>query len=368
MDLLANNSFAELLVDHTPPCLSIYQPTHRSHPDNAQDPIRFRNLVGQLEASLRKQHARQVIDALLAPFHQLADDAAFWNHTFDGLAVLGSAGLFRVFRLQRPVVEVAIVADSFHTKPLVRILQSADRYQVLGLSQGRARLFEGNRDALDEIELGAAAADTLAQAQPDPDRAVPTRGDRQGKPEHSDVDRERFFRAVDRAVLEHHSRPSGLPLMLVALPEHHTLFRSVSHNPQLLAEGLRIDPDAVTTSQLREMAWRAIEPQYLERLAALVDAFGAALGTGLAGETLDDVAAAAASGRVASLLVEAGRHIGGRVDDQTGRVQQADITDPNVGDLLDDVAEMVLRRGGEVVLVPTERMPTKTGLAATYRF
>jgi hypothetical protein len=37
-----------------------------------------------------------------------------------------------------------------------------------------------------------------------------------GKKDEADIDAERFFRAIDRAVLEHHSRPSGLPLMLAA--------------------------------------------------------------------------------------------------------------------------------------------------------
>ena len=50
---------------------------------------------------------------------------------------------------------VAIVADSFHTKPLMRIVQSADRYQILALSRDSARLFEGNRDRVDEIDLEA---------------------------------------------------------------------------------------------------------------------------------------------------------------------------------------------------------------------
>ena len=32
----------------SPPCISLYQPTHRRHPDNQQDPIRFRNLVTEV--------------------------------------------------------------------------------------------------------------------------------------------------------------------------------------------------------------------------------------------------------------------------------------------------------------------------------
>ena len=65
------------------------------------------------------------------------------------------------------------------------------------------------------------------------------------KKDEVDVDADRFFRAVDRAVLEHHSRPSGLPLILAALPEHHNLFRQVSQNSFLLVDGIDIHPDAL---------------------------------------------------------------------------------------------------------------------------
>jgi hypothetical protein len=52
VNTLNNNYAAELLDNCNPPCLSLYQPTHRRHPDNQQDPIRFGNLVKQLEESL----------------------------------------------------------------------------------------------------------------------------------------------------------------------------------------------------------------------------------------------------------------------------------------------------------------------------
>jgi len=47
--------------------------------------------------------------------------------------------------------------------------------------------------------------------------------------------------------------------------------------------------------------------------------------------------------------------------------QQDPIDSPEVDDLIDDVMEAVLRTGGEVIVVPAERMPTDTGLAATFR-
>ena len=64
------------------------------------------------------------------------------------------------------------------------------------------------------------------------------------KQDEIDADAQRFFRVLDRAVLEHHSEPSRLPLILAALPENQSLFRQVSHNPSLISDGIDIDPDA----------------------------------------------------------------------------------------------------------------------------
>ncbi|MGE5667962.1 MAG: hypothetical protein ACM338_07190, partial [Betaproteobacteria bacterium] len=223
MKMVTTDHLREVRAAHEPPCISLYQPTHRHHPDNKQDPIRFRNLVDGAEASLRQRYPNVEVRRLLGPFRALADDQEFWNHTLDGLAVLGSRGTFRVFQLQRAVPELTIVADSFHLKPLVRILQSADRYQVLCLSRREAKLYEGNRDALDEVDLAEGVPRTITEALGDeltePHRTVASyggsgRGDpgmhhgHGSKKDEVDSDAERFFRAVDRAILEHHSRPS----------------------------------------------------------------------------------------------------------------------------------------------------------------
>ena len=382
MDSLANDYAAGLLNSADPPCLSLYQPTHRHHPDNAQDPIRFRNLVKTLEESLRQQFTAREIQPLLKPFLELAENREFWMYTLDGLAVLGAANFFRVYRLQRPVVELAVVADSFHVKPLFRILQSADRYQVLGLDRQKIKLFEGNRDALDEIDLAPGVPPTITEALgeelTEPHMTVASYGMGAGGPamrhghgskkDEVDVDAERFFRAVDRAVLQHHSRPSSLPLILAALPEYHSLFRQVSQNPFLLPEGIETDPSALSIDTLRERAWRVVEPRYLARLASLGEDFGAAKSKGLGSEDPSLVAEAAVAGRVGTLLIEADRHIPGRIDYASGRIEAGYLTHPEIGDVLDDLGELVLKKGGQIVVVPAERMPTQTGIAAIYRF
>lgn len=382
MDALEHDYRTVLLASHEPPCVSLYQPTHRAHPDKQQDSIRFRNLVRELEQSLGQAYASRQSKSILRPFYELAENEEFWNHALDGVAIFASSDLFQVYRLQRPVKELAVVADSFHTKPLMRILQSADRYHVLGLNREEATLFEGNRYALDQVEPAPnfpwTPIDVAGGQEGEPERtnrvygpAGTGRTTRHGtdvRQEAIDSATERFFRAVDDAVLEQYSRPSGMPLLLAALPEHHHLFRTVSRNPFLVSEMIDIHPSAVPIHELRERAWQLVLPYYLDRLSGFIDQFGALRAEGRSGADLAEIARAAAAGRVATLLVEADRVVPGHFDPRTGAIEFAPLDNPGVDDLLDDVGEQVLKSGGEVVVVPAERMPTETGIAAIYRF
>ncbi|SEQ98408.1 hypothetical protein SAMN05421690_10058 [Nitrosomonas sp. Nm51] len=396
MHSLAHDYPATLLAEREAPCLSLYQPTHRHHPDNEQDPVRFRNLVKRLAVSLRAKYPACDLQALLHPFEALAEDRNFWNKTGDGLAVLGATDFFRVYRLQRPVAELAIVADSFHAKPLMRIVQSADRYQILGLNRQAFKVFEGNRDVLDELspiaDVPQTAVELLGKTPDDREGAHRTHGPngvaavtqqgggvphaaatvtRHGTDVRQDIedrDTEQFFRAVDAAVLKHCSQPSGQRLILAALPQHHHLFRAVSANPSLMDEAIDVHPDALSMDALRERAWQVVLPHYLQRLAGLVESFGAAASNGRGADDLHSIAEAAIAGRIETLLIEADRLLSGHIESSSGEITIADLAHPEIDDVFDDLGEIVLKKGGEVIVVPSDRMPTTSGAAAIYRY
>jgi len=370
----------QLLAVHKPPCISLYQPTHRCHPDTLQDPIRYRNSLKEMEASLGKKYSKHDVQFAMDKFNALAHDDHFWNHRTEGLAILGSSDMFQVFELHRDVPELLIVADSFHTKPLLRILQSADRYQILCLDRHVAKLYEGNRDVISPVDLTnlpSTIQEALGSELTEPHLTVASYGTGRGgqamvhghggKKDEVDNDTERFFRSIDRAIIEHHSHPSELPLLLVMLPEHEAIFRSVSHNSFILEEGLAINPESLSIDELRIQAWQKIEPIYLKRLAELVEQYQIARSGQLGSDDLVQVSEASIAGRVSTLLIEADRQVPGRVN-LTGEIASGKLSDPEVGDVLNDLTEIVLRMKGKVVVVPQERMPSATGLAATFRY
>ena len=396
--MIGRSEFNQLLaVEHSAPCVSIYMPTQRRFPEQAQNEVRFRNLLKQVQDAERRPDIPMPGDEVLAPLQQLLGDRDFWARPREGVAVFAVPGFFRAFRLPRDVPERVVVASRFHIKPLLRMVQSADRYQVLALNRERIRLLEGNRDALEEVELAPDVPQTIEQALGERFTEAKTpaysygsgpaggAGGRRGlaagpkaggihhgqgtKKDEVDIDIDRFFRAVDRAILDRHSKPSGLPLILAALAEYHAPFRRLSHNRHLLDEGIEANPDALTDDELRERAWQCMEPVYLQRLRLVTDRYGAAHGANRGDDALPQVALAAVVGRVDVLLLECDRRVEGSMDPRTGVLQIADaVATPAHGDMLDDLAEAVLRNGGDVIIVPPARMPSTTGLAAIYRY
>ena len=97
--------------------------------------------------------------------------------------------------------------------------------------------------------------------------------------------------------------------------------------------------------------------------------FRSARANGKGSDDYKEVAVAAVEGRVDTLLVEADRIIPVRITNLvTGNTQKKDMMNPQVDDLLDDMGELVMKIGGQVTVLPADKMPSETGLAAIFRY
>jgi hypothetical protein len=384
MKIITRNLIQELLSADKEPCLSLYMPTHRHHPENLQDPVRYKNLVKQLEESLSQNYSSVNAEKLLKPFLALGDDFSFWNHTSDGLGVFGADKLFRVIGMHEKIEELAVAASSFHTKPLWKYLQAMDQYHVLGLSLNDITLFEGNRYSLGIVEFPDDAPITIKDALGDEltekhltvaaygGSGTSVAGMYHGhgaKKDEIDKDAERYFRVVADFIRDTYSEPTGWPLILAALPEHHNLFQKVSKNASLIKDGVIINPSSVSLTKLAEMAWQVMEPQYLKKIEDLTTRFGQGRAIGKGSADIKEVALAAVAGRVDTLLIEADRIIEERITKYVPvKTNAPDPENQEADDLLDDMGELVMKMGGEVFVLSSEKMPSKTGLAAIFRY
>lgn len=393
------------------PCLSLFMPTHRRVPDNTVDRPAYRHLVESLELALEPVAARDRIERLLQPLRALEGDRDFWEHARDGLAVLAAAGWARVFALQRPVPPLAFVGPRFHTAPLVRLAAAAERFQVLLLTSREARLLEGTAwvdprstavERLDPVPLvpraGQSPRSTLTRDDVvDAETFQPHRvrrgmgiegivhGGSGAKRDDIEADTAIFLTQIDALVHEQASRPTGLPLFLVAQPRLAATYRGLAKDPLLAEDLVAKDPHLMTEAEILGAVMPLFTAARGRRVDRELHVFTQARDRGLAATDLADVARAAVAGKVATLLVEADRLECGRFDRATGaiafgpsagtasapaadRSRSGAVAAVTTEDLIGAVAETVLLHGGTIVALTRNEMPTESGVAAIERY
>lgn len=386
---LDREALGELTAYTATPCLTLMMPTHRMPPERETDPIQFKNLVQELKRKM-KENGFETHTPLLKPLEAVFNDRDFWNHQRAGLAIFIAPGLFRSFRMPTALPVQTIVSDTFHVKPLYRYFQENNWFQVLVLNRDDVKLFEGNRfefhevpledkvpmsmkDALgselteDHLNAGSASPSASGNRM---DGNVVTGAVTHGymeKSQEQDNDTMRFFRMVDRAIDEYFSSPSGLPLILAALPENQAVFREVSKNRLLQEKGIEMDASKVSADAIRDHAWNVYKPQYHERIRALVERQGLAVSQHLSHTLLEDIAIDAIDGRIDVLLIEEGRIIKGRVLEKERRIEYA-AAGEGVDDVIDDLSAIVIEKGGRVVVLPAETMPHDSGAVSINRY
>lgn len=388
-DHITPSELSDLVKLHGQTYLSLYMPMARSFPDQEQNPVRYRNLLRQLREQLGNGNDTNH-QALLEPFEKLLQDDTLWRNPRDGLAVIGGDELFKVYSLHQSVEERVQIDQQPYLKPLLQVSQSASAYQVLCVTRDAVRLFNGDQNVLEEVELHEDVPRSLEEAlgseltpgnQLGNPNGFSRAGDKQsgatvhdqggGKQDEVNLDRERYFRAIDKAILEHHSR--RLPLILAALPRNQAAYRAISHNPQLLEEGIALDPALLDAAALRQHAAEIITRRHSAWLDGILDRYGAAHGKQLACEDVAEIGEAVYSGRVSILLVESGRTLPGKVDSESGAVELYATDDEDSAahpgaDVLDQLIPRAIQNGAEVVVVPSGLLPGHSGAAAVFRF
>ena len=365
-----------LLAASASPCVSIYLPTHRAHPGSRQDPVRYRALVGEAESLLAKGPAPRDAARIVEPLRAL-ENQAHWEHSLDGLAVFLSPTLHAAYRLPISVPERAVVADSFHVKPLIRFLGSNRRYFVLALSQNAVSLYEGSHFGAGAVELGGLPESLRgALGVPDLDRAfgghgAPSHFVFHGRGPGREDTKEtllKYFRTIDRALREYLHDERG-PLILAAVRYYHSIYREANTYPHLLHEGLDGNYERVNGEQIHGEAWPIVKRAFDAQIDTWIARYRALAGTGLATDGIEEIAQAAIGGRVRCVLAVEGEAVWGRYDRATGAVtRHPKQLGPDDDDVLDDVCEESLKRGAEVFVISRASMPTESPIAAVFRF
>jgi peptide subunit release factor 1 (eRF1) len=323
---------------------------------------------------------------LLRPAESLLSDRDFWQHQSDGLVVFLSPNSSQAYRLPSGFDEFIGIAKNFHVKPLLPLLSRAGRFYILALSMNEVRLFLGNRDTIDEVELDDISTNMQeALWMDDPEKHADfhtgasssgREGKRQavfhGHGEKSATEKTnilRYFQHVDRglnALLEE----KDIPMVLAGVDYLLPIYHQASSYAGLLEEGLEGNPEELDGKELHKMAWDLVQPIFNEDQNQALERFEQLDGQGneMASTDLEAVVKAANFGRVETLFVPLGVQKWGRFDPRQNQVLPEEHPNPDNEDLLDFAAMHTLFNSGKVYAVQPEKLPGAGELAAILRY
>jgi hypothetical protein len=346
------------------PAVTITLPTHRTAPDNRQDPIRARNLVEQAANRLLGEFTKREVEPLLVRLEQLVGTIDY-HHTLDGLALFVNRDFARAVQLPFTLHERVVVDESFFTRDLVLAMNRMPRYWTLALSEKPTRLFEGTRETMWEVRAGGFP---ITHTGPGGEQPLPG-GFGVEKSAYRDERHRQFFRRVD-AALRPFLAEDPLPLAVVGVDRFLAFFNEVTDHKTVIVTRLTGGHDKTSAHELGQLVWPLVKANLDERRNEVLAELDRAVGAQRSVSTVGEVWRSAHEGRGRLLVVEEGFHFPARVD-ETGRyiTPADDLNAPGVvDDAVDEIIETVLSKQGRVVFVDDGQLAAHQRIAMILRY
>jgi hypothetical protein len=365
--------------------LSIFLPTHRAGQHTEQDPKRFKNLLRDAERRLiDRGMGPRAVGALLQPAQALLNDALFWQHQRDGLAVFIARDEFQSLRLPFRVEAQLIFGQAFYFRPILPLFTNNGHYFLRALSQNEVRLIEGTRHSVGQVDLPQTVPSNLDEALRFDDPAkqfqfhtgTPQGGTRAGMfhghgpgDEEQRVWVEQYLNQVDAALTEI-LREQRAPLALAGVDYLLPIYRKVSKYALIMAEGITGNPEHLRPEVLHAQAWPIVEPYFRQEREQVLAQYRKSAGTGQATDNVMDIIRAAQNGRVARLVLAVETPVRGRFDSATGEVVLSGDEQDQVDELprLDVAVMQTLHNGGKVYALPQAEMPGRCACLSILRY
>ena len=389
METLALDQIKGLAEQTQSPSISIFLPTHRAGEDTQQDPIRFKTLLREAELRLLdKGMGPREVSALLQPAQALLDEAYFWQHQREGLAVFIAPDDFHYYHLPFRVEELLVIARSYYATPVLPLFTNNGHYYILAISQNEVRLFEGTRYSVGQIDLPDGTPESLDEAlkSDDPEKQLQfhsgtSQGTSQGGvrssmfhgqgpgDEEQEDTIERYLNLVD-AALKEIFREKQEPLILAGVDYLLPIYHKVSEYANIMKEGITGSHEHLRPEELQEQAWPIVEPYFRQEMETVVEQYRQLAATGKATDSIEEIVTAAFYGRVDKLLLVVDTQVWGIFNPDTGNVvhyQEAQSKEDDLA-LLDFAAMQTLQKDGNVYALSQMEMPTNSPIAAVLRY
>jgi hypothetical protein len=381
---LSKKIFEELASFSASCCISIYLPTHKAGAEvNEQmDALAFKNILQKVSGVLQDQQMpADEIEKILEPAHALLRNENFWRKLSNGLAVFIADGFFKFIKMPIAPKEDVLINSSFYIGQLIPLLANKAHFYLLVISKKQAKLFYADAFGMQYLnipEMPNGVDDVVHLEEKDDQKLWRTgssgdggganyHGIGAGKPDDK-ANLALYLQEVDNTTWKAVLHNENVPLLLAGVEYLIPIYRQVAKYKSIWNEALTGSHEHDDTNTLFQQALGKMQPYFQERTHKALDSYGDQSASALTSSVPDDVIPAAYYGKVAHLFIQEGEHLWGKFNEQTDTLVLHETEEPNDDCLLDKASIKTILNGGEVHILPKEKMPADSKVAALMRY
>jgi hypothetical protein len=384
LDVLSKEAFATLANYQSACCITVYLRTHSSGAEvnEKMDVTAFKNSLQQITAQLKQKNIGQTeIERMLKPGYDLIRNDQFWYDMTAGFAVFISDGVFKYMKMPFAPKEEILINTSFYVSPLLPIVSNTDYFYLLVLSKKQAKLYRGDAFGMYQVrvdELPSGVDDVVHFEEKDDQKLWRTgssgaggganyHGIGAGKPD----DKENiamYFDEVDETLFKYVLNKENVPLLLAGVEYLIPIYRSVAKYKPIWDDAITGSQEHEDINTLYQLARKKMEPYFDERHAKALEVYWNHSATALTSSIPSDVIPAAHYKKVWHLFVQQGEHIWGTFDEMNNKLTMHDTQQEGDECLIDKAVIKTILNAGEVHVLPKEKMPGQSKIAALMRY
>ena len=314
-------------------------------------------LRGELERAIRNAEIYLApalkpseIDRYLSPVKSLLNDDDFLRGFKGNIGIFRDADSIRLLSLPIRVSSTVVVATTFHVKPLLKWIQHDEEFLIVGVEIEDLVFYTGNQFNLKSISFKEAFEPYTRARRLVNHYGLPPYREKAGSTLAMQIRKlNAWLSKIDEKL-----RP---PLYIMGRDNYNMLKNALDYPENLMA----LNPPRYSNRNLKRLC-KSLRQRSLNRTQSKLEKvfreYRRAMLHNKAESNLFRVAHAAASGNISKLVVAENLNLFGKLNWQTGDlVLHRNHQDHEDDDVLDDLAQLVLSTGGEVVVAPLGEIP-----------
>lgn len=310
----------------------------------------LRTTINEAYEWLNSAMSKEELKRFLEPLDSLLNDARIFKEMKGNIGLFRNEESFRVLNIPIEVEQSCQVATSFHVKPLLRWLQGDQEFLFLGLEKEAAHLYSGSQDSFNLVD--SILFPEFFKTRDSLSDYVSLKNARQNKMNETET-----FAWLNEWISEltKSSKPrlfvAGEPALVQGL--HRSLnYKKKVKTPvsNFFTKQSAVDSCQSIRKILKDDSKKSLEKALLE--------FRFAEEGNRTRKNIFQISKAVVQGKVRKLIVTDELSIFGKIDQKSGGIAIHPFDLDHEDDcILDDLAQMVLSQGGEVIVAKRDEIP-----------